>query len=136
MTSAERVIEYTSLPNETDNRQTVLTTADNWPNNGTIVFDNVSFAYDVNQPNVLRNVSFQINAKEKVGVVGRTGAGKSTIFQTLFRMAEPEGRVLIDGVNVRDISLNDLRRKISIIPVSLLVHSGQLSRPLYSHFVL
>jgi ABC-type multidrug transport system fused ATPase/permease subunit len=136
MTSAERVIEYTSLPNETDNSQTVLTTPDNWPNNGTIVFDNVSFAYDVNQPNVLRNVSFQINAREKVGVVGRTGAGKSTIFQTIFRMAEPEGRVLIDGVNVRDISLNDLRRKISIIPVSLLVHSGQLSRPLYSHFVL
>jgi ATP-binding cassette subfamily C (CFTR/MRP) protein 4 len=58
-----------------------------------------------------------INPGEKVGVVGRTGAGKSSLFQTLFRMAEPEGSVIIDDVDITTISLHELRSKIAIIPV-------------------
>jgi ABC-type multidrug transport system fused ATPase/permease subunit len=117
MTSTERVMQYTSLPSEVPENKVVKSVPNDWPHKADIKFENVSFAYDVGLPKVLRNVSFQINASETVGVVGRTGAGKSTIFQTLFRMAEPDGKVFIDGVNIKDISLNDLRSRISIIPV-------------------
>ncbi len=118
MTSVERINEYASLDDE-ESSTNKLKPSLNWPENGQISFENVSFAYDKNLPDALKNVSFKLNAKEKVGVVGRTGAGKSTIFQTLFRMAEPQGTVAIDGINIKDISLSDLRNKISIIPVSL-----------------
>ncbi len=116
MTSIERINEYATLDKE-ESTTSLLKPSLNWPENGEILFEDVSFAYDENLPNALKNVSFRLNAKEKVGVVGRTGAGKSTIFQTLFRMAEPQGTVKIDGINIKDISLADLRNKISIIPV-------------------
>jgi ATP-binding cassette subfamily C (CFTR/MRP) protein 4 len=116
MTSAERINEYTKLEKEKLNEGNIKAPKD-WPQYGEIVFENVSFAYDETLPSVLKNVSFKINANEKIGVVGRTGAGKSTIFQTLFRMAESEGTVCIDGVNINDLSLHELRSKISIIPV-------------------
>ncbi len=90
-----------------------------WPQKGEIRFDNVSFAYDEDLPDVLNNMTAVINAQDKIGVVGRTGAGKSTIFQTLFRMAEPTGHLTIDGIDIKDISLYDLRSKIAIIPVSV-----------------
>ncbi len=117
MTSVERIDEYTRLKKEQINEGKIKPLP-NWPERGEIIFDNVSYAYEENLPNVLKNVSFQINPKEKIGVIGRTGAGKSTIFQTLFRMNDPSGLVTIDGVNIKDISLHDLRSKISIIPVS------------------
>jgi ATP-binding cassette subfamily C (CFTR/MRP) protein 4 len=88
-----------------------------WPTKGEIVFDNVSFSYDENLPDVLKELSFKINPGEKIGIVGRTGAGKSSIIQTLFRMAEPSGNIFIDNINIQDIDLNELRSKISIIPV-------------------
>ncbi len=116
MTSAERINEYTKLEKEKLNEGKIKVDRE-WPQSGEIIFNDVSFAYDETLPNVLKNVSFKINAKEKIGVVGRTGAGKSTIFQTLFRMAEPDGSVVIDGVNIKDLSLHELRSKISIIPV-------------------
>ena len=116
MVSVERINEYTKLDRENLENETVKAPI-NWPSDGEITFDNVSFTYDQNLPNVLKNVSFKINGREKVGIIGRTGAGKSTIFQTLFRMAEPNGDVIIDGVNIKDISLHELRSKIAIIPV-------------------
>ncbi len=119
MTSTERVMQYTLLPSEILENKVEKSVDKDWPQKADIVFDDVSFAYDESLPNVLKNVSFQINGGEKIGVVGRTGAGKSTIFQTLFRMAEPDGNVFIDGLNIKDISLYDLRSRISIIPVSL-----------------
>ena len=89
-----------------------------WPQNGEIQFESVSFRYDPSLPFVLQDVSFRIEAGEKVGIVGRTGAGKSSIIQTLFRMAQPNGCIRIDGVNICKIELKHLRSKISIIPVS------------------
>jgi ATP-binding cassette subfamily C (CFTR/MRP) protein 4 len=116
MTSVERVHEYITLEKEPLN-DGLIKPSENWPSSGEIEFDNVSFAYDPSLQTVLKNVSFKINSHEKVGIVGRTGAGKSTIFETLFRIAEPNGIVIIDGVNIQDISLHDLRSKIAIIPV-------------------
>jgi ATP-binding cassette subfamily C (CFTR/MRP) protein 4 len=128
MTSVERVDEYAQLQQEGLNNSELVkvTPPADWPQNGEIVFENVSFAYDDNLPPVLKNVSFRIEANEKVGIVGRTGAGKSTIFQTLFRMAEPDGNVFIDGLNIKQISLKDLRSKISIIPQEPTLFIGPL----------
>ncbi len=103
-----------------ENVNGLLVPFNSWPEQGQVVFDNVSFAYDDHLPKVLKNVSFTINPREKVGIVGRTGSGKSTIFQALLRVAEPSGLVTIDGLNIRDINLNDLRSKIALIPVSML----------------
>jgi ABC-type multidrug transport system fused ATPase/permease subunit len=116
MTSVERVSEYISLEKE-DLTSSRTSPHSNWPANGEVLFNNVSFSYDVSLPNVLKNLTLKINAREKVGIVGRTGAGKSTLFQSLFRMAEPDGFINIDGINTKDISLKLLRRQISIIPV-------------------
>ena len=118
MTSVERIIEYADLEKEPLEKGKIKP-AEDWPQNGDISFDNVSYAYDEGLANVLKNVSFEIASNEKVGIIGRTGAGKSTIFQTLFRMSEPSGSILIDGVDTKDVSLHDLRSRISIIPVRL-----------------
>jgi ABC-type multidrug transport system fused ATPase/permease subunit len=117
MTSVERINEYIALAKE-PLKTGVIEPLHSWPPNGEIEFRNVSFSYDPSLPSVLKDVSFKIKAREKVGIVGRTGAGKSTIFETLFRMAEPCGDIIIDGINTKHISLHNLRSSIAIIPVS------------------
>jgi ABC-type multidrug transport system fused ATPase/permease subunit len=116
MTSVERVNEYISLEKEPLDSGLVRP-FDNWPSNGEIEFDNVSFSYDPSLPKVLKNLTFKTNPREKIGIVGRTGAGKSTIFEALFRMAEPDGTISIDGLSIKDLCLHDLRSKIAVIPV-------------------
>ena len=117
MTSIERIMEYSNLKGEDLKKSKIKETKSNWPSEGKIEFDDVSFSYDENLPNVLQNITFTINPKEKIGIVGITGDGKSTFFQALYRMSEPKGKILIDNVNIKDISLYDLRNAISIIPV-------------------
>lgn len=116
MTAVERVIEYTELPSEPLNEGHKKPPSD-WPTAGEILFDDVSFRYDKSLPFVLNNLSFRIYPGEKIGILGRTGAGKSSIIQTLFRMAQPHGTILIDNVNIKELSLKDLRSNLSIIPV-------------------
>ncbi|CAF0879243.1 unnamed protein product [Adineta ricciae] len=116
MTSVERVIEYVDLkPEEAPNTQSSVTLSPEWPIGG-IIFDNLSFRYSSTSSWVLKNINISIQPNEKIGIVGRTGAGKSSIIQSLFRMAELSGRILIDGVDTQLLSLYDLRRHISIIP--------------------
>jgi ABC-type multidrug transport system fused ATPase/permease subunit len=117
MTSVERVNEYSTMNGE-NLKTAILKPFDAWPERGRIAFENVSFAYDKHLPNILKNVSFTINPKEKVGIVGRTGSGKSTVFQALIRMAEQSGSISIDGIDIKNLSLDYLRNKISAIPVS------------------
>lgn len=89
---------------------------ENWPSHGEIVFEDLTIAYKPGVP-VLHALSATINPREKVGIVGRTGAGKSTLITALFRTTEPaSGRVLVDGVDIDRLGLFDLRRKLSIIP--------------------
>jgi ABC-type multidrug transport system fused ATPase/permease subunit len=88
-----------------------------WPQRGEIIFKDVSLSYDKNLPDVLRGISVNIKPGEKVGIVGRTGAGKSSFFQILFRMYESKGEILIDGVDIQSLKLTDLRKKLTIIPV-------------------
>jgi ATP-binding cassette subfamily C (CFTR/MRP) protein 4 len=118
MTSIERIVEYTNIPVEPfDEGNNNLSKT--WPQTGEITLQNVSLSYDKNLPDVLKNISLNIRPGEKVGIVGRTGAGKSSFFQILFRMYEPNGLILIDGVDIKTLKLTDLRSKLTIIPVSL-----------------
>jgi ATP-binding cassette subfamily C (CFTR/MRP) protein 4 len=138
MTSVERVLEYTNLPSEekqppksdrTNKKISIKNVNDNdsWPSHGEIVFENVSFGYDPDTNLVLKDLTFRVKPGEKVGIVGRTGAGKSSIIQTLFRMAElTRGRILIDNVNIVDITLAALRQKLSIIPQEPVLFSGSI----------
>jgi len=116
MTSIERIIEYTNIKTEPLHEGRIKPPV-NWPDKGEIVFKNVSLSYDKNLPNVLKNISLKIYPAEKIGIVGRTGAGKSSFFQTIFRMYEPDGQIIIDGVDIKDLALEDLRNKLTIIPV-------------------
>jgi ABC-type multidrug transport system fused ATPase/permease subunit len=130
MTSVERILEYHALPEETLNAAKNEIEHD-WPKSGEIQFQNVSFKYEVESKDALKELCFNIYPNEKIGIVGRTGAGKSSIVQALFRMAEPSGEILIDRVNIKDLSLHDLRSRLSFIPV--IKFTFFLTRELGSH---
>jgi ABC-type multidrug transport system fused ATPase/permease subunit len=119
MTSVERIVEYTSLDSE--GKDSTKKAPPKWPEHGEIDYSNVSFAYEKTLPSVLKNITLKIHPGEKVGIVGRTGAGKSSFFQSLYRMAEPTGLIRIDGVNIKEITLHDLRSNLAIIPVRLFI---------------
>lgn len=74
----------------------------------------------------MKGLNFKIGGQEKIGIVGRTGAGKSSIIAGLFRMTEPRGDLMIDGIKVNDIGLHDLRKNISIIPQDPVLFSGTM----------
>jgi len=131
MTSVERVNEYCSLPQEftsDEDNDKNRKPPENWPWSGQISFNDVSLVYDVNNPPVLKNLTFDINACEKVGIVGRTGAGKSSIIASLFRMTQPTGEITIDGIDGGSISLSQLRKIISIIPQEPILFTGSVRR--------
>lgn len=98
-----------------------------WPTKGDIEFRNFSLRYRPDTDLVLRNLSFTIKAGQKVGVVGRTGAGKSTICLALWRIVEADsGKILIDGRDISQISLHNLREQIAIIPQDPTLFEGTL----------
>uniref|UniRef100_H3CYA7 Multidrug resistance-associated protein 4 n=1 Tax=Tetraodon nigroviridis TaxID=99883 RepID=H3CYA7_TETNG len=115
MTSVERVLEYTELKSEAPWKSQQEPPSD-WPSQGQVTFSHVNLSYGPNGPLVLKDISFSFQPGEKVGVVGRTGAGKSSLVSALFRLAEPEGGIYIDGVQTSKIGLHELRQKMSIIP--------------------
>lgn len=98
-----------------------------WPEHGAIEFNDVKMAYRPGLPNILRGISVKVMGGEKIGVVGRTGAGKSSLMLALFRIVElSSGSISIDGVDISTIGLKDLRSKISIIPQDPLLFSGTM----------
>ncbi|KAL9698307.1 hypothetical protein quinque_001748 [Culex quinquefasciatus] len=129
MMSVERLLEYRDLkPEKQPDQPRPMNKS--WPESGRIRFKNVSYRYFEGGSLVLKNLDFEINPKEKIGIVGRTGAGKSSLIGALFRLAQVEGDLLIDGVNTGEISLETLRSKISIIPQDPVLFSGTLRRNL------
>lgn len=127
MTSVERVIEYTDLKSEPSLESLEkYRPPEKWPERGTIHFNGLSMKYSENSNNVLKEVTLRIESKEKIGVVGRTGAGKSSIIQALFRLAVNDGVVTIDGIDIASMGLHDLRSKISIIPQDPILFSGNM----------
>ncbi|XP_067116274.1 ATP-binding cassette sub-family C member 4-like isoform X2 [Osmerus mordax] len=129
MTSVERVLEYTELESEAP-WETQKRPPPDWPSQGLINFDRVSFSYSADGPLVLKDMKAVIRPKEKVGIVGRTGAGKSSLVSALFRLAEPEGRIYIDRVLTSEIGLHDLRQKMSIIPQDPVLFTGTMRKNL------
>ena len=126
-TSVERILEYINqLPQEDQLRKSIIPIT-NWPIKGNITIKNLSLRYDVNLPYVLKNINLNISATSKIGIVGRTGSGKSSFISCFFRLFEYEsGDILIDNVAIKDIGLHDLREKISIIPQTPTLFSGTL----------
>uniref|UniRef100_A0A673JK08 Multidrug resistance-associated protein 4-like n=1 Tax=Sinocyclocheilus rhinocerous TaxID=307959 RepID=A0A673JK08_9TELE len=129
MTSVERVVEYTELESEAP-WETQKRPPPDWPNRGLITFDRVNFSYSSDGPVVLKNISAMFRPREKVGIVGRTGAGKSSLISALFRLMEPEGKILVDGVLTSEIGLHDLRQKMSIIPQDPVLFTGTMRKNL------
>ncbi|XP_023230047.1 multidrug resistance-associated protein 4-like isoform X2 [Centruroides sculpturatus] len=129
MNSVKRILNYSKLKSEASYESSCdkKPPAD-WPQKGEIHFDNVSLQYSKDKNIVLKNLTFCIHPGEKIGIVGRTGAGKSSIIASLFRMIEPSGTITIDGIDTKDIGLRDLRSKISIIPQDPMLFNGPLRR--------
>ncbi|XP_045472553.1 ATP-binding cassette subfamily C member 4-like isoform X2 [Harmonia axyridis] len=123
--SVERVLEYDTLEEEPQPEKPVLP-ASGWPPNGKITFKSMGLRYGEDSPLVLKNLNIVINPREKVGIVGRTGAGKSSLISALFRMALIEGHIEIDNINTKNLLLQTLRSKISIIPQDPVLFSGTL----------
>ncbi|XP_062382897.1 ATP-binding cassette sub-family C member 12-like [Sardina pilchardus] len=117
-TSVERLMEYiTGCVSEAPRRVQGVHIPEGWPHQGSITFKDYNMRYRDNTPIVLNSLCFTIKPKEKLGIVGRTGSGKSSLGVALFRLSEPAGgTVLIDEVDTSSIGLQDLRSQLSIIP--------------------
>nr|XP_054302515.1 ATP-binding cassette sub-family C member 4 isoform X3 [Pongo pygmaeus]XP_054385521.1 ATP-binding cassette sub-family C member 4 isoform X4 [Pongo abelii] len=129
MISVERVIEYTDLEKEAP-WEYQKRPPPTWPHEGVIIFDNVNFMYSLDGPLVLKHLTALIKSQEKVGIVGRTGAGKSSLISALFRLSEPEGKIWIDKILTTEIGLHDLRKKMSIIPQEPVLFTGTMRKNL------
>ncbi|TPX10955.1 uncharacterized protein E0L32_008161 [Thyridium curvatum] len=127
MNSVERIKEYLDVEQEAaavieDNRPPA-----NWPSHGSVEFINYTTRYREDLEPVLKNLSFRINSKEKVGIVGRTGAGKSSLALAIFRALEAEeGKILIDDIDIGLIGLRDLREAITIVPQEPTLFTGTI----------
>lgn len=127
MNSVERLCQYAyDMPSEAA-YITEVSPPQSWPEFGLIKFDNVSLAYRPGLPLVLKNINVDIKANEKIGICGRTGAGKSSIMTALYRLSELDGgRIWIDGVDTTTIGLKTLRTKLSIIPQDPILFKGSI----------
>ncbi|XP_059049333.1 ATP-binding cassette sub-family C member 4-like [Achroia grisella] len=126
MTSVERVLEYTELPCEQNMEVGPTVPPNNWPSKGEVKFENVFMKYGPEDPPVLKDLNFVIKEGWKVGVVGRTGAGKSSLISALFRLCDIDGSIKIDGIDTRDLAKKQLRSKISIIPQEPVLFSATM----------
>lgn len=126
--SVERAIQYTELPAEAPyHSEAEAAPPKDWPTAGALEFRGYSTKYRPNLPLVLKQLSFSVKPGERIGVVGRTGAGKSSLTLALFRIIEAaEGSILLDGVDTSKIGLKDLRSSIAIIPQDASLWGGSL----------
>ncbi|KAJ3351226.1 Multidrug resistance-associated protein 4 [Entophlyctis luteolus] len=128
MVSVERILEYSVLEPEAP-MKTAVTPPDNWPTAGDLEITKMSMAYPTNPgKKILNDVTVHIPGGMKVGVVGRTGAGKSSLLQVLFRLVEPTpaNSIVLDGIPTSGLGLYDLRSRISIIPQEPFCFKGTL----------
>ncbi|CAD6636775.1 AMH_1a_G0038970.mRNA.1.CDS.1 [Saccharomyces cerevisiae] len=114
MSSVERIKEYTDIPSESNG---YISPPANWPQTGDVELKNLSLRYSPHSSKALDNVSFKVKAGTKVGIVGRTGAGKSSIIAAIYRLSDWEdGTIIIDNKDIKHIPLERLRNSISCIP--------------------
>ncbi|KAG9083201.1 hypothetical protein FRC07_013980, partial [Ceratobasidium sp. 392] len=126
MIALERVEEFSILPPEGP-EFVEPPPRDTWPEKGHVMVENLVIRYAPDLPKVLHGLNFEISAGSKIGVLGRTGGGKSTLALSLFRFVEAaEGRIIIDGVDISQLGLSDLRSRVTIIPQDPTILSGSI----------
>ncbi|TKC33961.1 hypothetical protein EI555_000041, partial [Monodon monoceros] len=111
-----RVIEYTDLEKEAPWKYFFHLPPPAWPHEGKIFFQNVNLRYSLDGPLVLKDLTAVSNSREKVGIVGRTGAGKSSLIAALFRLSEPEGEISVYGILTTITGFHHIRKKMSGVP--------------------
>ncbi|KAK6937713.1 ABC transporter-like, ATP-binding domain [Dillenia turbinata] len=125
--SIERIHQYCQIPGEAPPVIEDSCPPPSWPENGAIDLIDLKVRYKENLPLVLHGVTCHFPGGKKIGIVGRTGSGKSTLIQALFRMIEPaEGKIVIDNIDITSIGLHDLRSRLSIIPQDPTLFEGTI----------
>lgn len=137
MISVERILQFTNIPSEAPLVIEDCRPKPEWPTEGRIELENLQVQYAPTLPLVLKDITCTFPGERKIGVVGRTGSGKSTLIQALFRVVEPSGgRITIDGVDISTIGLQDLRSRLGIIPQDPILFQGNIRTnldPLQQH---
>lgn len=128
MVNAQRCMLMTEIIQEADTKKEgMLDERQNWPEEGQISFKNISLRYRPDTELVLKELTFEVAKGERIGVVGRTGAGKSTICLCISRILElSEGSIIIDGLDISQMDLKDLRSRITVIPQDPTMFNGTL----------
>lgn len=122
MNSTERIVDYSRIATEDQSGNEAPAA---WPTEGRLEVDNIVAGYAADLPPVLKGLTFTVEKNQRVGVVGRTGAGKSSLTLALFRFLEArEGSIHIDGIDISKIKLHDLRSRLAIIPQDPVLFSG------------
>ncbi|PUZ46363.1 hypothetical protein GQ55_7G069300 [Panicum hallii var. hallii] len=127
MIAVERVNQFSNLPSEAPWKIEGNLPSPNWPTHGDIDIKDLKVRYRPNTPLILKGINVSISGGEKIGIVGRTGSGKSTLIQALFRLIEPtEGKMIIDGIDICTLGLQDLRSRFGIIPQEPVLFEGTI----------
>ncbi|KAL8756702.1 MAG: hypothetical protein Q9199_002748 [Rusavskia elegans] len=122
MNAMERMVEYSRIPVE---KQEGTVVPAHWPTEGRLQVEGLVAGYAPDLPPVLKGLSFEVTRNQRIGVIGRTGAGKSSLTLALFRFLEArEGRIVIDGIDISKMKLHDLRSRLAIIPQDPVLFSG------------
>ena len=125
MVSVERIKQFTNIPSEAEWVKKDNPPPPNWPNHGSMELRDLQVRYRPNTPLVLKGITLNIQGADKIGVVGRTGGGKSTLIQVLFRLVEPSGgSIVVDGIDISTLGLHDLRSRFGIIPQEPILFEG------------
>ncbi|KAK4492590.1 hypothetical protein RD792_003408 [Penstemon davidsonii] len=125
MVSVERIKQFIGLPSEAEWKKKDFLPPLNWPTQGNVELKNLQVRYRPDTPLVLKGITLSIKGGEKIGIVGRTGGGKSTLIQVLFRLVEPSGgKIIIDGIDISVLGLHDLRSRFGIIPQEPVLFEG------------
>ncbi|KAL6978397.1 Multidrug resistance-associated protein 4 [Sarracenia purpurea var. burkii] len=125
MVSVERIKQFCNIPSEAEWEKKDCLPSPNWPTHGNVELKDLQVRYRPNTPLVLQGITLNIRGGEKIGVVGRTGSGKSTLIQVFFRLVEPSGgRIIIDGIDITVLGLHDLRSRFGIIPQEPVLFEG------------
>ncbi|GAB6028865.1 hypothetical protein CHUAL_004667 [Chamberlinius hualienensis] len=128
--SIERMVEYIMLPPEENDNNIKKQLPKEWPKLGKLSVKNLNLYYGTTKKKALEDISFEINPNEKIGIVGRTGAGKSSLIAALFQMTDTDGQIIIDEEDIKTLSLSEYRKKLSIIPQNPVILSGSIRRNL------